>query len=117
MTQSYLDLMREKIETLKFAHSYEAYQSVSHAIRIGFGFDKPTNKNFIGEIQDFALSLIEDDGFAYDWLKRNGVSDLTPAFCAGARYIKAIAFWFLKKDALSLLDEVVTAVVKERGSK
>ena len=117
MTQSYLDLMREKVETIKFAHSCEAYQAVSYAISIGFGFDKPSNKYFLGEVQDFASSLIKDDGFAYDWLKRNGIVDLTPAFCAGARHIKAIAFWFLKKDAMSLLDEVVAAVTKERGSK
>lgn len=110
MTKDYETRLRREFELRSSRVSEEGAMCVLNAIDqcsatcAGVG-----SKNFVGQIKEQAFAIGRDVD-AYEWLKRNGIADLTPAFCAGARHINAVAAWFIKRDALSLLDELKEAV-------
>lgn len=110
MTKDYETKLREAFGKRYFHVSKEGALCVLNAIDQCSATCRDTNsKNFIGEIKDQAY-CIACDVDAYDWLKRNEITDLTPAFCAGARHIRAVVAYFIKKDALTLLEELKEAI-------
>lgn len=107
MTQDYKTKAREALENLKYAHSYEAYEAVRKAIDEDDSCKSLASKKFQDSVKDEAEKAMDyTTETSYRWLMENKVSDLTPAFCAGARGVEAIAYWFIKKDALTLADEI-----------
>lgn len=108
MTQDYKIKAMEALEKIKYAHSYEAYKAVRTAIAMcGDSCKSLTSKKFQDSIKEEADKVMDYTiESSYQWLMENKVSDLTPAFCAGARGINAIAYWFIKKDALILADKI-----------
>ncbi len=113
MTKDYKLKVLEAIDEIEGSHSAEACASVRSAIHsCGDDVkDNVTSKKFLDEVKDKAsayTSLAKFD--AYDWLKANDIKDFTPAFCAGARYVLAVAYWFLKKEALDIVDEIHEAL-------
>ena len=108
MTQDYKTKAREAFDKLKGGHSYEARISVLMAIETCEDSCKSVaSKKFQDSIKEEAEKAMDyTTETSYRWLMENKVSDLTPAFCAGARGIEAIAYWFIKKDALILADEI-----------
>lgn len=108
MTQDYKTKAREALEKLKGGHSYEARLSVRMAIETcGDSCKSVASKKFLDSIKEEAEKAMDYTmETSYRWLMENKVSDFTPAFCAGARGVEAIAYWFIKKDALILADEI-----------
>jgi hypothetical protein len=110
MTKDYETRLREEFGKRYFHVSKEGALCVLNAIdQCSATCASIKSKNFLGEIKDQAFG-IAGDADAYEWLKRNGIVDLTPAFCAGARHIKAVACWFIKRDALKLVEELESAM-------
>lgn len=107
MTQDYKTKAKEALEKLKYAHSYEAYVAVKKALDKDASCKSVTSKKFQDSIKGEAEKAMDyTTETSYKWLMENKVSDFTPAFCAGARGVEAIAYWFIKKDALILADEI-----------
>lgn len=110
MTKDYETRLREEFGKRYFHVSKEGALCVLNAInQCSATCASIKSKGFLDEIKDQAF-VIAGDADAYEWLKRNEVTDLTPAFCAGARHIKAIACWFIKRDALKLVEELESAM-------
>ena len=110
MTKDYEAKLRREFELRRSRVSEESAMCVLNAIERWSATCRGVgSKNFIGEIKGRSFAVGRDVD-AYDWLKRNGIADLTPAICAGARRISAIAAWLIKKGALSLAEELKEAV-------
>lgn len=107
---NYETRLREACWNRRSFHSEEAYQAVVSAIAKRSKMDDFRSSEMVEEAKRQVRDLIANDDDAYDWLKRNGVGDLTPAFCAGARHIGAVAAWFLGKDAVALFHEAKEAM-------
>ena len=110
MTKDYETRLREEFGKRYFHVSKEGALCVLNAIsQCSAACASIKSKSFLGEIKDQAF-VIASDVDAYEWLKRNEIVDLTPAICAGARHVKAIACWFIKRDALKLVEELEGAM-------